>query len=32
MIGAEKARLAAIFCRFCGKLYRTDGIFISSLQ
>lgn len=32
MTGAEKARLAAIFAAFCGKLYRTGGIFISSLQ
>ena len=32
MIGAEKARLAAIFAAFCGKLYRTDGTFICSLQ
>lgn len=28
----RKSKAGGDFCRFCGKLYRTDGIFISSLQ
>gem|GEM_PF-731955 len=28
----RKSKAGGDFCRFCDKLYRTDGIFISSLQ